>query len=197
MRLFCRYYSIVGETTCGDPETTRTCFTTLDVEDWRLFDEAFIRKSFGEPENLDESLFCEQVRTTNQELWDDLVEENVMEDLDESNFPNAVEADADYYNRITLINWLLIFICYWWTYCNIADRGIELMLQFLHAFFTVLTKHIPWMSLFVASFPSSLYLLKKHFGFHKDCFQKFVVCPKYNSLYNYDAAFKTVGTLFY
>ena len=118
-----------------------------------------------------------------------------MEDLDESNFPYAVEADADYYNRITLINWLLIFICYWWTYCNIADRGIELMLQFLHAFFTVLSEHIPWMSLFVASFPSSLYLLKKHFGFHKDCFQKFVVgCPKCNSLYNYDAAFKTVGT---
>lgn len=117
-----------------------------------------------------------------------------MEDLDESNFPNAVEADADSYNRITLSNWLLVFICYWWTYCNIADRGIELMLQFLHAFFTVLSEHIPWMSLFVASFPSSLYPLKKHFGFHKDCFQKFVVCPKCNSLYNYDAVFKTVGT---
>ena len=116
-----------------------------------------------------------------------------MEDLDESNFPNAVEADADSYNRITLTNWLLIFIFYWWTYCNIADRGIELMLQFLHAFFTVLSERIPWMSLFVASFPSSLYLLKKHFGFHKDYFQKFVVCPKCNSLYNYDAAFKTVG----
>ena len=104
MCLFFRHYSIVGQTTCGDPEMTRTCFTTLDDEDWRLFDEAFIRKSFGEPEDLDKSLFCEQVHTTNQELWDDLVEENVMEDLDESNFPNAVEADADSHNRITLIN---------------------------------------------------------------------------------------------
>ena len=37
----------------------RTCFTTLDDEDWRLFDEAFIRKSFGEPEDRDDSLFCE------------------------------------------------------------------------------------------------------------------------------------------
>ena len=101
--LFCQHYSIVGQTTCGDPETTRTCFTTLADKDWRMFNEAFICKSFGEPEDLDESLFGE-VHTTNQELWDDLVEENVMEDLGESNFPNAVEADADSYNRITLIN---------------------------------------------------------------------------------------------
>ena len=120
MRLFCCHYSVVGQATCGDPESTRTCIITLDDEDWRLFDEAFICKFFGEPENLDKSLFCEQVHTTNQELWDDLVEENVTEDLDESNFPNAVAADADSFNRITLINWLLIFICYWWTYCNIA-----------------------------------------------------------------------------
>ena len=134
------------------------------------------------------------MHNTTQEVWDDLLEENVMEDVDELNFPGAVEADDDSHHRTTLINWLLIFICYWWTYCNIADRGIELMLQFLHAFFTVLSERLPWMSLFVASFPSSLYLLKKYFGLHKDCFQKFVVCPQCNSLYNYDSAFETVGS---
>ena len=118
-----------------------------------------------------------------------------MEDLDGTNFPGAVEVDADNYNRLSLINWLLIFICYWWTYFNIADHGIEIMLQFLHAFFTVLSERIPWMSLFVASLPSSLYLLKKFFGLHKDRFQKFVVCPKCNSLYNYyGSAFETVGS---
>ena len=103
-RLFCQHYSTVGQTKCGDPETTRTCFTTLADKDWRLFDEAFICKAFCEPEHLDESLFGEQVHLPNQELCDDLVKENVMEDLDESNFPNPVEVDADSYNRITLIN---------------------------------------------------------------------------------------------
>lgn len=49
------------------------------------------------------------------------------------------------------------------------------------------------MALFAASFPSSLYMLKKYFGLHKDCFQKFVVCPKCNSLYNYDSAYEKVG----
>ena len=42
--------------------------------------------------------------------------------------------------------------------------------------------------------PSSLYMLNKYFGLHKDCFQKFVVCPKCSSLYNYDSAYDTVGS---
>ena len=117
-----------------------------------------------------------------------------MEDLEESNFPGAVQADAsESFNRAALINWLLLFICYWWTYFNVADRGIELLLQFFHAFFTVLPERFPWLSLFVVSFPSSLYLLKKHFDLLTDGFQKFVVCPKCNSLYNYDSTFETRG----
>lgn len=58
-------YDSDGQNTCGDPETTRTCFMTLDDADRRLFDEAFIRKSFVEPEDLNESLFCEQGHTRN------------------------------------------------------------------------------------------------------------------------------------
>ncbi|KAL9978767.1 hypothetical protein ACROYT_G016322 [Oculina patagonica] len=130
---------------------------------------------------------------SDEEVWDDLLEENVLDDLDESNFPGAVETDPDSFNRNILINWLLLFICYWWTYCNIADRGIEMLLKFFHAFFTVLSERVPWMTMFAAAFPSSLYMLKKYFGLHKDCFQKFVVCPKCHSLYNYDSAYDTVG----
>ena len=80
-------YSIVAETS-EDPETTQSCFANLhvDEEDRRLFDEAFIHESIGETEDLNETLFCEQVHSTNEELWDDLVEENVMEDLRNSCF---------------------------------------------------------------------------------------------------------------
>ena len=145
-------------------------FDNLDEEDRRLFDETFVHKSIGQTEDLDENLYCEQIPGTNQEIWDDLLEENVMEDLNETSFSGAVEADADSVNRVAIVNWILLFICYWWTYYNIADRGIELMIQFLHALFTVLSERLPWMSFFVGSFPSSLYLLKKFFGFHKDCF---------------------------
>ena len=169
-------------------------FDNLDEEDRRLFDETFVHKSIGQTEDLDENLYCEQIPGTNQEIWDDLLEENVMEDLNETSFSGAVEADADSVNRVAIVNWILLFICYWWTYYNIADRGIELMIQFLHALFTVLSERLPWMSFFVGSFPSSVYLLKKFFGLHKDCFQKFVVCPKCNSLYNYDSAYETVGS---
>lgn len=168
-------------------------FGDLDDEDLRLFDEAFVQKCIAEPEEFD-SLYCESNCTASHEVWDDLVEETVLEDVNELNFPAAVETDAGSQSRIFLINWILLFICYWWSYCNIADRGIELLLQFLHAFFSVISERIPWMSLFLASFPSSLYMLKKHFNLHKDGFQKFVVCPKCNSLYNYNSAFEKVGS---
>ena len=190
--IYC-YIIILGEAH-ETLETTKSFFGDLDDEDRRLFNQEFIRKSIGEADDDDDSLYYEQVHNASQELWDDLLEENILEDLEESNFPGAVQADAsESFNRAALINWLLLFICYWWTYFNVADRGIELLLQFFHAFFTVLSERFPWLSLFVVSFPSSLYLLKKHFGLLTDGFQKFVVCPKCNSLYNYDSTFETRG----
>ena len=111
-----------------------SCFGNLDDEDRRLFDEAFIHKSIGEQDDLEEDLYHEQMlHSAGQEVWDDLLEENVLDDLDESNFPGAVETDPESFNRNILMNWLLLFICYWWTYCNIADRGIEMLLKFFHA----------------------------------------------------------------
>ena len=62
----------------------------LDEEDRRLFDEEFIHKSIGEPDD-DEGLYHEQLlHNACQEVWDDLLEENVLDDLDESNFPGAI-----------------------------------------------------------------------------------------------------------
>lgn len=42
-------------------------------------------------------------------MWDNFLEENDTEDLDGTNFPGVVEVDTDNYNRLSLINWLLIF----------------------------------------------------------------------------------------
>lgn len=43
---------------------------------------------------------------------------------------------------------------------------------------------------FVSSFPKSLHLLKKQLGFDQDKFVKYVVCPKCDSLYNFDDCFE-------
>ena len=127
--IYC-YIIILGEAH-ETLETTKSFFGDLDDEDRRLFNQEFIQKSIGEADDDDDRLYYEQVHNASQELWDDLLEENVLEDLEESNFPGAVQADAsDSFNRAALINWLLLFICYWWTYFNVADRGIELLLQF-------------------------------------------------------------------
>ena len=110
----------------GSNKNPESYLANLDEEDRRLFDEEFIHKSIGEPDD-DEGLYHEQLlHNACQEVWDDLLEENVLDNLDESNFPGAMETDPESFNRSILINWLLLFICYWWTYCNIADRGIEI-----------------------------------------------------------------------
>ncbi|KAL9975302.1 hypothetical protein ACROYT_G012455 [Oculina patagonica] len=49
------------------------------------------------------------------------------------------QIDPETFNRNILIKWLLRFICYWWTHCNIIDRGIEMLLKFFHAFCAVLS----------------------------------------------------------
>lgn len=124
---------LIAEDSNKDPEP---CYVNLHEEDRRLFDEEFIYKSIGEPDDLEDGLYNKQLfHNSSQEVWDDLLEENVLEDLDESNFPGAVETDPESFNRNILINWLLLFICYWWTYCNIADHGIKILLKYFHAFF--------------------------------------------------------------
>ena len=88
-------------------------------------------------------------------------------------------------------------------FCIFAIGGVIVILlieesnsfsSFCMLFFSVISERIPWMSLFLASFSSSLYMLKKHFNLLKDGFQKSLVCPKCNSLYNYNSAFEKVGS---
>ena len=54
-------------------------------------------------------MVCNVCHEADQEMWDNFLKENVTEDLDGTNFPGVVEVDTDNYNRLSLINWLLIF----------------------------------------------------------------------------------------
>ena len=62
----------------------------LDEEERTLdscYCEEFIHKSIGEPDD-DEVLYHEQLlHNAGQEVWDDFLEVNVLDYLDESNFP--------------------------------------------------------------------------------------------------------------
>ena len=91
---------MIAEDNTKNPESY---LLNLDEEDRRLFDEEYLHKSIGEPDD-EEGLYHEQ-----------LLHNASQEELDESNFPGAMETDPESFNRNILINRLLLFICYWWT----------------------------------------------------------------------------------
>ena len=80
----------------------------------------------------------------------------------------------------SIIRWILLFLCLWSSFSVISDNALEILLEFLGAFFDSLATVI------AASFPKSLHLLKKQLGIDQDEFMKYVVCPKCGTSYNYD-----------
>ena len=85
-----------------------------------------------------------------------------------------------------VIRWILLFLCLWSSFCVISDNALEILLEFLRAVFDSMTTIVPAIGSFAVLFPKSLHLLKKQLGIDQDKFIKYVVCPKCNTLYNFD-----------
>ncbi|XP_077863508.1 uncharacterized protein LOC144347287, partial [Saccoglossus kowalevskii] len=76
------------------------------------------------------------------EIWDNITEEDIMIDLEEAKTaqetPVVVDLPfADQKYMLVILNWLCIFVCYFWTFFNISDNGITVLLTFLKTFFSV------------------------------------------------------------
>lgn len=95
------------------------------------------------------------------------------------------------HERVTcIIRWILLFLCLWSSFCVISDNALEILLAFLRAVFESMATVVSGIGSFVSSFLKSLHLLKKQLGFDQDKFVKYVVCPKCDSLYNFDDCFE-------
>lgn len=89
-----------------------------------------------------------------------------------------------------IIRWILLFLCLWSSFCVISDNALEILLEFFRAVFESMATVVPVIKSFASSFPKSRHLLKKQLGFHQDKFVKYVVCPKCDTLYNFDDCFE-------
>ncbi len=76
---------------------------------------------------------------------------------------------------------------------NPAAEWILLLLRAVLSLLSVICPH-PFLAGVLAVFPASLYLAWKQFSSDRDTFQKFVVCPKCNAVYNYCDACERIGT---
>ena len=69
------------------------------------------------------------------------------------------------------------------------------LLKFLSSWFKLLGVVVPSdiLAQIVTAFPGTLYMLRKFFYFDRDSFDKFVVCSKCHTLYEYNECVKTVN----
>ena len=67
---------------------------------------------------------------------------------------------------------------------------MEILLEYLRAVFDSLATVVPGIGSFAAVLPKSLHLLKKQLGIDRDKFIKYVVCPKCDTLYNFDHCYE-------
>lgn len=122
------------------------------------------------------------------ETWDIDIED-LERDFEQSSAEINVVVEAS--SRVTLINWIALFVCFWSAYFSVPDRGIDILLAFFKAIFQVLCELSPIIfSTAVLVFPSSFKLLKKSLSF-KDKHTKYVVCPKCDTLYRFQDCITT------
>ena len=77
----------------------------------------------------------------------------------------------------SVLQWILLFLCLWSSFCVISDNALEILLEFFRAVFDSLAIVVLSVGSFAALFPKSLHLLKKQLGIDQDRSLKYVVCP--------------------
>ena len=131
---------------------------------------------------------------TPDDLWN-IKAEDVDADFpqNEKRLPSVdVNASRLSENTKIIIQWTMIFLCMWSSFCALSDNALDILLAFLKALFESLGTLFPVLASFAVLFPKSLHLLRKQLGIDEDKFIKYVVCSKCHSLYMFDDCYDTV-----
>ncbi|CAH3161327.1 unnamed protein product [Pocillopora meandrina] len=146
------------------------------------------------PESDADMLYHERVGPElTRQVWN-LADEDINGDFPiipeqyPSVYVNPAQGLQDSFNCI--IRWILLVLCLWSSFSVISDNAMEILLEFLRAVFDSLATVVPGIGSFAALFPKSLHLLKKQLGIDQDNFIKYVVCPKCDTLYNFDDCYE-------
>ena len=85
---------------------------------------------------------------------------------------------------------ILIFLILWALFYGISATALNHVIQFLHHILSIIAPSSPTVAALLTVFPTSLYMLKKFFKLDKDAFEKYVLCPKCSSLYEFNECFE-------
>ena len=131
--------------------------------------------------------------STGEEVWNDLFIDDLTKDIE--NPPPLPVKEENKHIVHSLLFWLLYFLLIWQTSCHISENGMAWLLKFLSSWFKLLGVIVPSdiLAQIVTAFPGTLYMLRQFFHFDRGNFDKFVVCSKCHSLYEYNECLKTVN----
>ena len=140
--------------------------------------------------NVDTSLyFISILGYEEDEVWEDddlttgFCDDFVKEDTpptDDSNCDGEIELKCNHFR-----DWLIVFIVHLKAVYHLTETAVESIIKFLYAFFSLLGRFNPICARVAEKFPASLYQLYKYHNVKKS-FQKFVVCVKCHTIYQFE-----------
>lgn len=130
------------------------------------------------------------IESSVQEVWEDVLLEDVNADLSEGRNVNRVQGhrNEDHTNVEVIARWTVHFISSWSVFYNVSATALGYLLTFFHAFLSACGLIAPYLLILSNSIPRSVYTLKKTQGILEDDFLKYVVCSKCNELYTLSEA---------
>ena len=116
--------------------------------------------------------------------------EEINQDFN-NNF-NGVEQTESQYSSISTISKLMcVFLMLWVSFYGISATALNHLIQFFHYVLSAIAPYSPAVADVAAAFPTSLYMLKKHFKLKGDPFDKYVICQNCGSLYQFKECLNT------
>ena len=123
-----------------------------------------------------------------EEVWEENSSNVEFEDVhEESNaptLPHFENISTDSRRSSVLSRWLIGFLLILQMKFSLPDRALDLLVKFLHAFFSVVGNFAAFVGLLANVFPASVYTMCRCVQYC-DTFSKFVVCPKCCTTYPY------------
>lgn len=123
------------------------------------------------------------------EYWESVTDEELDNEFEagpQIGSPGESATDSELAAK-NLVHLTLVFILLWASHYGVSSNAVGHLIQYIHHFFASLSPFV--IANILAYFPSSLYMLRKHFGLQKDRFIKFTICPACNSLYKYENSY--------
>ena len=142
-----------------------------------------------------ETASSDENSSTDQEHWDvDNIEE-LLRDFEVDDNEDDISTLSSNSSDNSLVRLILLFLFLWSSFYGISATALNHLIRFFHYLFSTISKHSPNLSALATLFPTSLYKAHKFYNIKKDSFEKYVICKKCGSLYNFKDCFETIGSV--